>query len=427
MPALEGFSPLGKVGLVNKGVYSEGNGGPFDKYDFVQYGTNTYMATQDGVSGPPGEGKDGWQLLAKGVTGTAASISGATVEVDNGVGEPSARVEVSGEDTNRTFAFHFNNLKGETGEQGPEGAQGLQGEQGERGPQGLQGEQGVGVSSLAIDDQKHLKVTLTDENTVDAGAIALNKEAIVEGLGYEPAGGKNLVLDSAQEISNANYLISKYTLSEPFKLNKTYTITIWGELAEGKVGFSAYVGSDENDVSANLKEVSDGVYSGICRKSSWFNGNEPNTEILMIFSSPGNVNKISNIHRIKLEPGINPNPIWTPAPEDVATKNDLEPIPFNVTFEDGFNGEQRSFKLGRIVVINLRVKTIKPGLSGEYVIGYVPEELIPKAVTYLGSFYKIVNGKNIDYMYITENGSIKLGGGTSDSPSQIFINSIYYV
>ena len=326
MPTLEGFSPLGKVGLVNKGVYSEDNRGPFDKYDFVQYGTNTYMATQDGVSGPPSENTDGWQILAKGVTGTAASISGATVEVDNGVGEPSARVEVSGEDTNRTFAFHFNNLKGETGEQGPEGAQGLQGEQGERGPQGLQGEQGVGVSSLAIDDQKHLKVTLTDENTVDAGAIALNKEAIVEGLGYEPAGGKNLVLDSAQEISNANYLISKYTLSEPFKLNKTYTITIWGELAEGKVGFSAYVGTDKNDVSDNLKKVSDGVYSGICRKSSWFNGIEPNTEILMIFSSPDTVNKISNIHRIKLEPGNVTDPVWTPSPEDVANVTELNVV-----------------------------------------------------------------------------------------------------
>jgi hypothetical protein len=70
-------------------------------------------------------------------------------------------------------------LKGEQGEVGPQGPQGEQGLQGEQGPagqdgkdgiDGKNGEQGIGVESIAIQDN-HLMVTLTNGDVVDAGEL----------------------------------------------------------------------------------------------------------------------------------------------------------------------------------------------------------------------------------------------------------------
>lgn len=84
----------------------------------------TISAVVGNIKGPKGDvgatGKTG-ATGPQGPAGRAANISGASVTVDANVGTPSASVFVDGPDNARTFAFSFQNLKGEPGPQGPEG------------------------------------------------------------------------------------------------------------------------------------------------------------------------------------------------------------------------------------------------------------------------------------------------------------------
>lgn len=94
---------------------------------------------ETGAQGPQGE------VGPQGNPGVNATITSATAEVENTTGEPSVEVTLGGTESQRTFAFSFKGLKGETGQQGPQGVKGdtgAQGPQGDTGPQGIQGVQG---------------------------------------------------------------------------------------------------------------------------------------------------------------------------------------------------------------------------------------------------------------------------------------------
>lgn len=69
----------------------------------------------------------------KGDTGDPGAVKEATATVDNGVGEPSVEVRLSGEDNAKKINFDFKNLKGDTGE---------------RGEQGVKGDTGNGITSI---------------------------------------------------------------------------------------------------------------------------------------------------------------------------------------------------------------------------------------------------------------------------------------
>lgn len=80
--------------------------------------TQTISAVVGNIKGPKGDvgatGKTG-ATGPQGPAGRAANISGVSVTVDANVGTPSASVFVDGPDNARTFAFSFQNLKGEPG------------------------------------------------------------------------------------------------------------------------------------------------------------------------------------------------------------------------------------------------------------------------------------------------------------------------
>ena len=91
------------------------------------------------LRGPQGDKGD------KGDAGTNAIIIGATASITGGTGTPSVRVTAGGTVSQRTFAFAFQNLKGDTGAtgpQGPVGADGAKGDRGEKGDKGDKGEKG---------------------------------------------------------------------------------------------------------------------------------------------------------------------------------------------------------------------------------------------------------------------------------------------
>lgn len=198
------------------------------------------------------------------------------------------------------------NIKGPKGDKGETGAVGPKGEQGIQGPVGPAG----GVNSV-------------NGKTGDVD--------IADALDYTPAGGENLVLNSRQEISNNKYVLHKYELSERIELGQKYTVTIWGNLSDEKTGFRIFVGtSAEGQVVdlVKLTKIKDGVYTGTGSKQMWDNEDQStNSNKVSIFPYPhGTSNTNNTIHRIKLERGTVTNPVWTPAPEDVVVRSELDAL-----------------------------------------------------------------------------------------------------
>lgn len=71
MAVPSGYTPLAKVGMVNKGTYSAS--ATYNSLDFVYYNGSSYVAKKDGLTGvTPAEGVN-WQYLAKGFVNADAT------------------------------------------------------------------------------------------------------------------------------------------------------------------------------------------------------------------------------------------------------------------------------------------------------------------------------------------------------------------
>lgn len=161
----------------------------------------------------------------------------------------------------------------------------------------------------AKNDDPDVSITLDTKGDKDKSLMADGKYRKL------PVYGRNLLQGSGKVVSHSNYETGRYWLVEQIPKGTQVTLTIWGELGEGKNYFSIYntKGLGENYLETRI--YSTGFIEG--KASSTFNWKvaDSNSSIL-IYSAPQNVTSVSTIHKIKLEYG-DISTEWTPAWEDI--------------------------------------------------------------------------------------------------------------
>lgn len=133
-----------------------------------------------------------------------------------------------------------------------------------------------------------------------------------------PVYGRNLLLGSGKEVSNSNYNIADYWLTEPISKGTQVTLTIFGELGDDKEMFTIY---DSTGAVGSMDQFSkaDFVNGKASKTFKWItnigDAVADNTH-MVVFSSPKTGTSTSTIHKIKLEYG-DISTEWSPAWEDI--------------------------------------------------------------------------------------------------------------
>ena len=128
-------------------------------------------------------------------------------------------------------------------------------------------------------------------------------------------GGRNLLRNSSQKVTNNNYNIAAYYLTEDLKEGDIVTLTIKGNLGFGKTAFAPYNSGGQVELGV-LEDKGNGIYQNtfVWRTRNQYSVADNKTLFIWTYSS--NVTIDSTIEWIKLERG-NKATDWSPAPEDV--------------------------------------------------------------------------------------------------------------
>lgn len=133
-----------------------------------------------------------------------------------------------------------------------------------------------------------------------------------------PVYGGNLLLGSGKEVSNSNYNIADYRLTEPISKGTQVTLTIFGELGDDKEMFTIYNSTGAVGSMAQFSKA-DFVNGKASKTFKWItnigDAVADNTH-MVVFSSPKTGTSTSTIHKIKLEYG-DISTEWSPAWEDI--------------------------------------------------------------------------------------------------------------
>lgn len=133
-----------------------------------------------------------------------------------------------------------------------------------------------------------------------------------------PVYGRNLLLGSGKEVSNSNYNIADYWLTEPISKGTQVTLTIFGELGDDKEMFTIYNSTGAVGSMAQFSKA-DFVNGKASKTFKWItnigDAVADNTH-MVVFSSPKTGTSTSTIHKIKLEYG-DISTEWSPTWEDI--------------------------------------------------------------------------------------------------------------
>lgn len=169
---------------------------------------------------------------------------------------------------------------------------------------------GISIQASITDNSTDPNVKEVVIHTTGDGSKALMDNGKYRKL---PVYGRNLLLGSGKEVSNSNYIISNYWLSEQIPNGAQVTLTLWGEIYQDKTDISIYnSGGSVFEAKIDKDKLDSGKASVTW---NWIVGNSSNT-FVRIYASPNSVTGISTIHKIKLEYG-DLSTEWVPAWEDI--------------------------------------------------------------------------------------------------------------
>lgn len=166
------------------------------------------------------------------------------------------------------------------------------------------------VSGLSENNTKQLTIHTTGDET----------KSLMDDGKYRklPVYGKNLLLGSGTEVSNAEYEMANYWLTEQISKGTQVTLTIFGELGDDKEMFTIYNSTGAVGSMAQFSKA-DFVNGEASKTFRWItnigDAVADNTH-MAVFSSPKTGTSISTIHKIKLEYG-DISTEWSPAWEDI--------------------------------------------------------------------------------------------------------------
>ena len=166
------------------------------------------------------------------------------------------------------------------------------------------------ISGLSENNTKQLTIHTTGDGT----------KSLMDDGKYRklPVYGKNLLLGSGTEVSNAEYEMANYWLTEQISKGTQVTLTIFGELGDDKEMFTIYNSTGAVGSMAQFSKT-DFVNGKASKTFKWItnigDAVADNTH-MVVFSSPKTGTSTSTIHKIRLEYG-DISTEWTPAWEDI--------------------------------------------------------------------------------------------------------------
>lgn len=174
---------------------------------------------------------------------------------------------------------------------------------------------GISIQASVTDNSTDPNVKEVVIHTTGDGSKALMDDGKYRKL---PVYGRNLLLGSGKEVSNAEYEMANYWLTEQISKGTQVTLTIFGELGDDKEMFTIYNSTGAVGSMAQFSKT-DFVNGKASKTFKWItnigDAVADNTH-MVVFSSPKTGTSISTIHKIKLEYG-DLSTEWVPAWEDI--------------------------------------------------------------------------------------------------------------
>lgn len=174
---------------------------------------------------------------------------------------------------------------------------------------------GISIQASITDNPTDPNVKEVIIHTTGDGSKALMNDGKYRKL---PVYGRNLLLGSGKEVSNAEYEMANYWLTEQISKGTQVTLTIFGELGDDKEMFTIYNSTGAVGSMAQFSKT-DFVNGKASKTFKWItnigDAVADNTH-MVVFSSPKTGTSTSTIHKIKLEYG-DISTEWSPAWEDI--------------------------------------------------------------------------------------------------------------
>lgn len=236
---------------------------------------------------------------------------------------------------------------------------------------------------------RNLKLVRGNRGWDDSSSPSDTANDITNGI---HVGGRNLLKKSNVRKENTSYRTAEYYITEKITEGTEYTISIKGQLGEGKQQWGVY-NSGGNVNLINLYESnkdSKGIYKGTF-KGKLYGANDQ----LFVYAMPSSATSTSVIEWIKLEYG-NKATDWSPAPEDVQQNIDdaIDGLndTINGTFKDGIIEEAEAIAIAKYLN---QVNESFDSVAAEYAVVYASPYLEGTPKTALKTAYDtLVTKKN---------------------------------